>query len=49
MIKINIQEKSFNEIKILENINNIIEQGIFDTLDAEIQDEEVLLFGEQSL
>ena len=36
-------------IKILENRNNIIEQGIFDTLDAEIQDEEVLLFGEQSL
>lgn len=36
-------------IKILENRNNIIEQGIFDTLDAEIQDDEVLLFGEQSL
>jgi len=36
-------------IKILENRNNIIEQNIFDTLDAEIQDDEVLLFGEQSL
>ena len=35
--------------KILENRNNIIDQNILDTLDAEIQDNEVLLFGEQSL
>lgn len=35
--------------KILENRDNIINQSILDTLDAEIQDNEVLLFGEQSL
>lgn len=36
-------------VKILEDRNNIIEQSILDTIDAEIQDNEVLLFGEQSL
>ena len=29
MIKINIQEKSFNEIKILENINISLEETEF--------------------
>jgi hypothetical protein len=36
-------------IKMLEKRDNIINQSILDTLDAEIQDNEVLLFGEQSL
>lgn len=35
--------------RILKDRNNIIEQSILDNLDAEIQDDEVLLFGEQSL
>lgn len=35
--------------QILKVRNNIIEQTILDSLDAEIQDDEVLLFGEQSL
>lgn len=35
--------------KILKDRSNIIEQTILDNLDAEIQDDEVLLFGEQSL
>jgi len=34
---------------ILKDRHNIIEQSILDNLDAEIQDDEVLLFGEQSL
>jgi len=36
-------------IKMLEDRDNIINQSILDNLDAEIQDDEVLLFGEQSL
>ena len=35
--------------KMLEDRDNIINQSILDNLDAEIQDDEVLLFGEQSL
>ena len=35
--------------KMLENRDNLINQSILDNLDAEIQDDEVLLFGEQSL
>lgn len=38
-----------NHAQILKVRNNIIEQTILDSLDAEIQDDEVLLFGEQSL
>lgn len=35
--------------KMLEDRNNIINQSILDNLDTEIQDDEVLLFAEQSL
>lgn len=35
--------------KMLEDRDNIINQSILDNLDTEIQDDEVLLFGEQSL
>ncbi|WP_219809200.1 hypothetical protein, partial [Campylobacter concisus] len=38
-----------NNIRILENRSNIINQDVLNALDAEIQDDEVLLFREQSL
>lgn len=38
-----------NNIRILENRSNIINQDVLNALDAEIQDDEVLLFKEQSL
>ena len=38
-----------NNIKILQNISNIIKQDVLNDLDTEIQDDEVLLFRGQSL
>lgn len=38
-----------NNIRILENRSNIVNQDVLNALDAEIQDDEVLLFREQSL
>jgi len=38
-----------NNIRILENRGNIVNQDVLNALDAEIQDDEVLLFREQSL
>ena len=38
-----------NNIRILENRSNIVNQDVLNALDAEIQDDEVLLFKEQSL
>jgi len=38
-----------NNIRILENRSNIVNQDVLNTLDAEIQDDEVLLFRGQSL
>ena len=38
-----------NNIRILENRSNIVNQDALNTLDTEIQDDEVLLFREQSL
>lgn len=38
-----------NNIRILESRSNIVNQDVLNALDAEIQDDEVLLFREQSL
>ena len=38
-----------NNIRILENRSNIVNQDVLNALDTEIQDDEVLLFREQSL